>query len=94
MKDEKIINVRVDEDHHNRFNELCNIYTKNNKKKLICFMIDYFDNIDSHGEVNIETKRKCMESLCEIANLSALIDDGQIQTDIQKEVSKLCQILK
>lgn len=88
------IDVRVDMDTNNKFNELVEHYGIS-KTKSVEKMVDCMYDKDIMGNhFSPDEKKECMMHLCNIVNFINCIEDDEVRKDILKEVTEACQTLR
>lgn len=88
------IDVRVNIDTSNKFNELLE-YHGVSKTKLVEKMIDIVYDKDIMGnDLSSDAKKDCITHMCKIVVYTNCIEDDEVKNDILKEINGLCQTLR
>lgn len=88
------IDVRVDMDTNNKFNELVEYYGIS-KTKSVEKMIDMLYDKDIMGNnFSPDAKKDCVPHMCKIVQCTNCIEDDEVRKDILEEVTEACQTLR
>lgn len=93
-KKEYKIDVRVNIDTSNKFNELVKYYDVS-KTKLVEKMIDILYDKDIMGnDFSPDAKKDCMTHICKIVEYTNCIENDEVRKNILREITGLCQTLR